>query len=61
MKQYLDMGFEVIATGMEMIEAIIDAHKELYGDGESEPKSDHPGTFARSLQDEDKEVGNGNS
>lgn len=52
-KEYLDMGFEIIATGMEMIEAVIDAHKELHGSDEDAPKSEHPGTFAGSLQDKD--------
>jgi hypothetical protein len=59
MREYLDIAFEVIATGMEMIDACVEAHKELYGGGEDDPKSDHPATFGQSLHEEGEVINNG--
>jgi hypothetical protein len=52
-KKYLDKGFEVIVTSMEMIDAVVEAHgtlnvKQRQG---QELKEDHPSTFDRSLRE----------
>lgn len=48
-KNILDKGFEVITTGMEMIDALVEAHQQLWGTEEPQPKSDDPSTFEQSL------------
>lgn len=58
MANYLDMGFEALATGLEMIETIIEAHQDLFGDGHQHTKSDHPSTFEASLYDNGQEEDN---
>lgn len=52
--KFLDQTFEAIVTGMEMIDAIVEAHKELCGDSDDEPKDERVSTFRDSL-DENKE------
>jgi hypothetical protein len=52
MKNCLDYGFEIIATGMEMIDAILEAHDSLQDtEQQDEPKTDHPATFADNLRE----------
>jgi hypothetical protein len=54
----LDRGFEVIMTGMEMIDAVVEAHGRLNEpQGKDEPKSDHPSTFSESLNSGEREQG----
>lgn len=48
-KNILDKGFEVITTGMEMIDALVEAHQQLWGTEEPQPKFDDPSTFELSL------------
>jgi hypothetical protein len=52
-KKYLDKGFEVIVTGMEMIDAVVEAHGTLNDKQRQgqELKDDHPSTFDRSLRE----------
>jgi hypothetical protein len=45
----LDKGFEVIVTGMAMIDALVEAHQQLWGAEEPQPKFDDPATFEQSL------------
>jgi hypothetical protein len=58
-KKQLDQVFEVICTGMGMIDAVVEAHGRLNEpQGKDEPKSDHPSTFSESLQNSgEKEQG----
>jgi hypothetical protein len=52
----LDKAFEIIMTGMEMIDAVVEAHGSLKApQSKDEPKSDHPASFGQSLQDEQEE------
>jgi hypothetical protein len=52
-KKCLDAGFEVIVTGMEMIDAVVEAHGTLNDKQRQcqELKRDHPSTFDRSLRE----------
>jgi hypothetical protein len=45
----LDTGFEIIATGMEMIAAVVDEYERCHPKAEPRVKTDDPSTFEESL------------
>ena len=57
MRKQIDQVFEVIMTGMEMIDAVVEAHGSRNApQSKDDPKSDHPSSFSESLQNsEEKE------
>jgi hypothetical protein len=50
----LDTGYKAIETFVEMIDACVEAHQQLWGKAEEpQPKSDHLSTFRDSLEEEE--------
>lgn len=58
--KFLDVGFEIIATGIEMIDACVEAHGTLFEPqyDKSSTKSDHPASFEESLCFDDDDASN---
>lgn len=56
-RNIVDTGFEVLCTGMEMIEAVVDEYERCHPRQEPMLKQEHPGTFAESLEESEEEHG----
>lgn len=57
-RNVLDSGFEGLCTGMEMVEAVFDEYERRHPRQEPRVKDEHPGTFERSLGENEEKTKN---
>lgn len=50
-RNIIDQGFEVLCTGLEMIEAVVNEYERCHPKAEPRVKGDDPGTFEQSLEE----------
>lgn len=57
-RNIMNQGFEVLCTGLRMVEAIVDEYERCHPKVEPRLKQDDPGTFEASLREGEESHGN---